>query len=405
MPSRTLVDEVADWLMESALGQADMEALVSGCIERLGAAGLPFSRVQVAYSTLHPLFGSVILTWERGSGIKIRSLSHVDAWGSEAWLNSPFYHMIEAKLPFLRRRITGDQALLDFPILKEFSAAGGADYLAYVVPFGGTGDKNDKSGILGSWLTDREGGFDDSDIQALLRIQQRLAVACKIAIQQQTTENIVNAYLGKSPGRQVLNGSIRRGDGEDIHAVIWFCDLRQSSRLTVTLGREKYLVLLNGFLECMAGAVMDNGGEVLRFIGDAALAIFPIAEKTKNVCSVTEACEKALAAVKDAQKRLGVLNDERRAAGEQPLDFGIALHVGDVMFGNIGSPERIEFTVIGTAANEAARIEGLCKKLKIQVLVSAAFAGHYPGKLDTVGRHVLEGHEGERELFTLEGGG
>ena len=118
-----------------------------------------------------------------------------------------------------------------------------------------------------------------------------------------------------------------------------------------------------------------------------------------------EACAKALAAVKDAQKRLGVLNDERRAAGEQPLDFGIALHVGDVMFGNIGSPERIEFTVIGTAANEAARIEGLCKKLKIQVLVSAAFAGHYPGKLDTVGRHVLEGHEGTCELFTLEGGG
>ncbi len=402
MPSRALVDEVTDWLMESALGRADMETLVSGCIERLAAAGLSFSRVQVAYSTLHPLFGSVILTWERGSGIKIRALSHVDAWGSEAWLNSPFYHMKEAGLPFLRRRITGDRALLDFPILKEFSDTGGTDYLAYVVPFGGTGDK---SGIIGSWLTDRESGFNDSDIQSLLRIQQRLAVACKIAIQQQTTENIVNAYLGRTPGRRVLDGSIRRGDGEDIHAVIWFCDLRQSSRLTVTLGREKYLVLLNGFLECMAGAVMDNGGEVLRFIGDAALAIFPIAEKTKNVRSVSEACETALAAVKDAQKRLGALNDERLAAGEQPLDFGIALHVGDVMFGNIGSPERIEFTVIGTAANEAARIEGLCKKLRVQVLVSAAFAGHYPGKLDTVGRHVLEGHEGTCELFTLEGGG
>lgn len=400
MPSRTLVDEVADWLMESALGQADMEALVSGCIERLGAAGLPLSRVQVAYSTLHPLFGSVILTWARGAGLEIRSLSHVDAWGSEAWLKSPFFHMIEAGLPFLRRRITGGQALLDFPILKEFSDAGGADYLAYVVPFGGT---DDKSGILGSWLTDREGGFSDAEIQSLLRIQQRLAVACKIAIQQQITENIVNAYLGRSPGRQVLNGSIRRGDGEDIYAVIWFCDLRQSSRLTVTLGREKYLALLNGFLECMAGAVMDNGGEVLRFIGDAALAIFPIAEKTKTVCSVTEACETALAAVKDARERLGALNAKRRAAGEQQLDYGIALHVGDVMFGNIGSPDRIEFTVIGSAANEAARIEGLCKKLQIQVLVSAAFAGHCREKLDTVGRHVLEGHEGKCELFTLKG--
>ena len=165
------------------------------------------------------------------------------------------------------------------------------------------------------------------------------------------------------------------------------------------MSREAFLSLLNEYFECLAGAVLDHEGEVLRFIGDAALAIFPV---TDEGWSVAEACEAAVAAAKDALGRMVKLNNQRESFGAPPLGFGIGLHLGDVMYGNIGTSERIEFTVIGAAANEAARVEGLCKTLDVNFLISEQVREHLKGKWQSLGKHALRGVGDEIEVFTVK---
>lgn len=385
-----LIDEIANWLMDQALGRIELPELAKQCFNRLLGAGIPLFRAHIAFETLHPLFGAVSIAWRRDGDIETNY--HQSGQQDQAWLDSPLYWMIETLTTSFRRRLIGEEANIDFPVLQEFKDQGGTDYLSYIVPFGAS---RDDGGIIGSWLTDRPGGFTDREIKSLLRIQKRLGVACKVGIKEQISENIVNAYLGRSAGKQVMNGNIHRGDGEDIHAVIWFCDLRGSVKLANSMPRGDYLTVLNSFLECMAGAVMDSGGEVLRFVGDAALAIFPI------VTSSADACQAALKAATDADDRIAALNASRQSTGDAPLNYGVGLHLGDVMYGNIGSPERIEFTVIGAAANLAARIEGQCKVLDTRVLISSAFAHQNGGELKSLGSHTLDGIEEPQELFTL----
>ena len=201
----------------------------------------------------------------------------------------------------------------------------------------------------------------------------------------------------------MLQGLIKRSDGDDIRAVIWFCDLRDSTPLAEALGRETFLAALNQFFEATAGAALDHGGEVLRFIGDAALAIFSTGTsgEEEDGRSTEMACIAALEAAKDAIARMKALREGRSARGEPTLEFGIGLHFGVVMYGNIGVPERLEFTVIGAAANEAARIESLCKRLRVPLVISAEVARHVPERLISLGRHELRGARTEAEVFTL----
>ena len=203
----------------------------------------------------------------------------------------------------------------------------------------------------------------------------------------------------------MLNGLTQRGDGESIHAVIWFCDLRESTSMADSMPSESFLELLNLFFDSVAGAILEYDGEVLRFIGDAVLAIFPFDDTApRSAAAAGEAarvCFKAIEAVREAERRVGEVNRARRNAGATEIRYGIGLHVGDVTYGNIGTPERLEFTVIGAAANEAARIESLCKTLDTPVLISDDFARYFPETLVSLGRHRLRGVAGEREIFTL----
>ena len=196
---------------------------------------------------------------------------------------------------------------------------------------------------------------------------------------------------GSSAGVLHPSGQIRRGDGQDINAVIWFCDLRDSTPLADSMSRRDFLALLNEYFECVLGPVLEQKGEVLRFIGDAALAIFPVGERP------AEACARALAAAREALERMEKLNKNR----DRPLRFGIGLHLGELTYGNIGTPTRIEFTVIGAAANEAARIEALCKSLDVDLLVSERVVLALPGAWKSLGHHTLRGVGDKMELFTL----
>jgi adenylate cyclase len=222
---------------------------------------------------------------------------------------------------------------------------------------------------------------------------------------QRSAEDLLKTYLGERTGERVLAGQTTRGVGEKIHTVIWLCDLRDSTRLSESMPVEDFFRSLNDFFDCTAGAVLEHGGEVLTYIGDAVLAIFPIAgtgRPLSEACSREEgACAAALAAARDARARVDDLNDRRRRAGESPLHFGLALHVGDLMYGNLGVTQRMQFTVIGAAANEAARLAGMCRDLGRWVLVSAAFPQCFPNEMVSLGRHPMRGVDEPQEIFTL----
>ena len=284
--------------------------------------------------------------------------------------------------------------------LPAASANGPPGFYEFDIKVTLTADQAERAVLAGSWSTDRASGFTEADIHSLQRIQQRLAVACKVTIKDQIARNILSAYLGADAGRQVLNGRIKRGDGETIHAVIWYSDMRNSTTMADHVPPEEFLGALNAFFECTAGAVLTHGGEVLRFIGDAVLAIFPIRDSSTTA---SDACKLALTAVRDADGRLTQVNHERKEIKKDALSFGLGLHLGDVMYGNIGVPERVEFSVIGPAANEVARLEGMTKELNRHVLISAEFAQHVPGDCQSLGQHKLRGVGTPLELFTLSG--
>ena len=392
-----LIDEIADWLMSEALGESEVQNLFEGCCNRLGAAGLPLWRARLTYPTLHPLHAAIWLVWRRDKemGGFESQIGYSNA--DEDYRKSPFFHMTETRIPFLRRRLVGEQAIVDFPVLAEFRDQGATDYLAFLMPFGHFAYEGTMiNGIITSWATDRPSGFSASDVQSLQRIEKRLAVTCRVMIERQITGNILSTYLGTDAGEQVLKGQIKRGDGETIHAVVWYSDLRNSTHLADTMPPKDFLKLLNTYFECTAGAVLAHKGEVLRFVGDAVLAIFPI--RDKNTTS-PQACSAAVDAARDALDRLAAVRHEFKEGST--ISFGIGLHVGDVMFGNIGVPERLEISVIGPAANEVTRLEHLCKTYDRRVLVSAEFAQHVPIHWESLGAHNLRGVGEPIEVFAL----
>jgi adenylate cyclase len=235
------------------------------------------------------------------------------------------------------------------------------------------------------------GGFSTAHLGQIYEVLPTLGRLFEVFAQRRTAVVLLETYLGRRTGGRVLNGLVKHGDGEHIECVVWFSDLRESTALSISMGREAYLAYLNAYFNCVAGAILENGGEVLRFIGDAALAIFPIGREGPRA-----ACRQALAAALEALARM----DKANASRGRPLRFGIGLHLGDVLYGNIGTPSRIEFTVIGAAANEAARIEALCKELETPLIASEAVARHLSAALRPLGRHRLRGVAEPMALFT-----
>ena len=378
------IQPVVDWLIEGARpSRLPRDVLLDTC-RRTVAAGLPIHRVGVFVRTLHPnLLGRAFIWQADKNAIEMTEAGH-ELLESEAFLKSPIRVVMTEDVE-VRRRLADPACPIDFPILEELRQGGATDFLAAPLRFI-NGEVH-----AASFATRRAGGFRDHELAALRRLLPPFTRMVEIFGHMQKARNILDAYLGPSAGQKVLAGQIKRGDGQDINAVIWFCDLRDSTTLADSMGRRDFLALLNDYFECVLGPVLEHQGEVLRFIGDAALAIFPVGERP------AEACAKALAAAREALARMDKLNQGREA----PLRFGIGLHLGELTYGNIGTPTRIEFTVIGAAANEAARIEALCKVLQVDLLVSERVARVLPQPWRSLGLHTLRGVGDKMELFTL----
>lgn len=390
------VNEIAGWLMTEALSSMPLDDIFSGCAAQLSAAGIPVDRAHVAFETLHPLYSGVGLTWTLQKGLEKQTFDHrrSDEDLPESWTKSPLYFLAENDLPFLRRRLSGPEELVDFPLLQELKSEGATDYIAYAIRFG----DGHRDGIVGSWATKRDGGFTNRDIASLQRIQKRFAVACKMRIREQIAVNVVKTYLGRNAGLRVLDGQIVRGDGETISAAFWYSDLRGSTRLAEALPPEEFIQLLNSYYEVSAGAVIAAGGEILSFIGDAVLAAFPIGSSGDDAST---ACQRALSAYREARHNLKELNSIRSNSNRSELRFGTALHLGKAVFGNIGVPERLAFTVVGTTINEVARLQSLTKSLGSDGVASGNFVSQTGLKLPSLGFHELRGIEGQTEVFAI----
>jgi adenylate cyclase len=390
------IREITDWAVGQALCEVDMERLFVGVCDRLSEAGIPIRRAHLAVPTLHPLVGAVSFRWWRGEAPE--QMSHLrTVEPSQEWEQSPLKRLEDSGEPELHISLEEKSGeWRNFPLLMELGDCGITDYWARLSYFGRESNaRREHDGMMVSWSTDSPGGFTGDDLAALRRVQDRLAVGVKMAKREQTALNVLTAYLGANAGRRVLEGQIQRGDGELLHAVIWYSDLRGSTPLAGQIGGVKFLALLNDYFECSAGAVLDHGGEVLRFIGDAVLAIFQV----EGPGGDERAARMAMAAAKDAESRLERLNRKRGLRNEEPLEFGLALHVGEVLFGNVGVPERFDFTAVGPAVNEAARLEGLTKTLERRIVVSNAFSSLLPLDWEALGESSLRGVETGRRVY------
>ena len=379
------IQPVVDWLIEGAPpARLPGDVLLQAC-RRTVAAGLPLYRVGVFVRTLHPNVLGRGFVWQADRDVvEVNEAPH-DMLESEVFLKSPI-RVVFTQHVEVRRRLADPACPMDFPILEDLRHEGATDFVALPLRF------VDGEVHAATFATRHPGGFRDSDLEALRRLAAPFTRMVEIFGNMRKARNILDAYLGPSAGEKVLAGAIKRGDGEEIRAVIWFCDLRDSTPLADSMSREAFLRLLNEYFECVLGPVQERGGEILRFIGDAALAIFPIGSQPAAV-----ACARALEAAKESISRMQKLNEGRAT----PLRFGIGLHLGLVLYGNVGTPTRIEFTVIGAAANEAARIEALCKHLQVDLVMSEQVVRHLAVQARSLGRHRLRGVGEPIELFTL----
>lgn len=390
--SSILVDRLADWLMTQALEDTDLETIVRGCCDRLAAAGLPLARANFSFSVLHPLYRAMGFTWWRGKPMEVEGYRHVPEGATDRFLKSPYYFILKNGLEHMRRRLDSGGAV-EFPLFEDLRAAGLTDYLAFVNQF----RRGSGQGMLGSWATDVPEGFSEADIAALLRIQSRLAVAARMAVQGSLAKNTLTTYLGADAGRRVLDGQIRRGDGETIKAAIVMGDMRNSTWLAEELGRQAYIDCLNTFFDNAASAFADGGGEILSFMGDGFLAIFPSGDTPKQRKA---ACEQAYSAAVTAVQQMLEVNASRKAQGLAEIGYGLGLHIGNVMFGNVGLEDRLAFSVFGAAVNEAARLEALTKTYKVPIVASEEFRSRCRGQWLELGRQTLRGMSQPIAVFT-----
>lgn len=391
--SSVLVGKLADWLMRMALEGAELEDIVRGTCERLAASGLPLARAHLSFSVLHPLYVAMGFTWRRGQSLEIEGYRHRKESEDDQFLNSPYYYILSHGLDHLRCHLeTGTS--FDFPIFQELKEQGITDYLAFVTEF----EHGSGQGMIGSWATDRAGGFSEDEIAELLRIQMRLAVVCKIAVQGGLARNMLTTYLGAGAGSRVLSGQIRRGDGETTRAAIIVADIRGSTVLAEKLGREGYIEALNTFFDTVAGTFSQAGGEILSFLGDGFLAVVPCG-RNRNASS--QASLKVYNAAVLALRRMKHVNAVRAEAGKDEIRFGIGLHIGNVMFGNVGMEDRLTFSVFGAAVNEASRLETLTKKYKTPVVASQSFVEYCGNDWKPLGAEALRGIEAPMNVYTL----
>ena len=379
------------WLQGPGRRLIETEAFVEALGEQLVEVGLPIDRITTGIPMLHPQIASSSVVWEP------ERLVHERQWQMTSltrsmYERSPLYVVYRGDGP-VRVRVTPERQPGEYGIIPDLREEGFTDYIALPAPF------SDGTIKAMTFATQQDGGFTEADIAALEALMPHFAYLLEIQTLRRTARVLLDTYVGRISGQRVLQGQIKRGQGEDIRAIIWFSDLRGFTELSDALSNDQLIALLNDYFGALTRAVEEQQGEVLKFIGDAMLAIYPIA----TASSGRRAAQRSLASARAAQARIAEINLARRDAGQAVIHWGLALHVGEVHYGNIGGETRLDFTVIGPAVNLAARLQSLSARLGEGCIISDDFAAllRDRSELRDLGAHELKGIVEKRQVFGL----
>jgi len=382
------LQELTDWLIDGGRSTASPTSFMADTCERLVAAGLPLWRVGVFVRTLHPDIYGRNFIWKPGAEVEIGTVDF-------GILESPGFHSSPLIIVFqqgleVRARVD-DPVSKRFPIIEELRAEGVTDYVALPLPF------VDGTLNASSWTTKQPGGFTDDQLAALRQIVKPLARVVEIKSLARTAASLLDTYVGNRAGEKILGGQIRRGHTETMNAAIWLSDLRGFTALSDRLPAETVVDILNNYFDCQVAAIRAHGGEVLKYMGDGLLAVFPIDEyvgDARQVCSnALEAAHESSASVADLHYPIGDAVERFR--------FGVALHVGRILYGNIGGGNRLDFTCIGPAVNLAARLEKIASRLRRTVVASESFAGICRGGWSDLGEFPVAGFSKAARVYGL----
>ncbi|KUJ85320.1 guanylate cyclase [Ruegeria marisrubri] len=401
-PPRSSADELIDWLLERGLEGAEQPEILEGYCVRLVEAGVPLMRFHAAQSAYHPTYGGTGFNWYRDEGGSVENYEHREE-PPEQWVSSPLYEMLRTGAMELRERLRDQNEPSRFPFLNELHQKGATDYFASglvlqkVDPGQRIALDQMPEGVLMSWTTDHPEGFAEQQLGLIRYTMPQLGLALKSASNRKLAEDLLKVYLGRDAGQRVLSGEIRRGSLQMIDAVIWNFDLEGFTGLSERLPGSDIIAMLNDYLAVAVEVVQGCGGNILKFMGDGLMAMFDVGESDEDARA-------ALAAVAKLQDRMTELNAQRAAAGLPVSNYTLALHSGEILYGNIGAENRLDFTVIGPAVNQAARIAGMHRALDQRILISddvARAAGDSGRDLVSLGRYMLRGVAEPKELFTL----
>lgn len=371
---------VEEWLVTEAGMYETAESFFQAFAEQQVASGIPVFRQTAFLRTLHPQVVGRTLVWKRGRpSVDVVAIPH-GMRETPQFASSPFAPLMEGA-GAVRRRLDLPDPPRDFPILDEIRAEGATDYVALPLAF--------TNGFLNflTWATDEKGGFRTEQLDRLYALLPLLSLRLELLVRRELTGGLMEIYLGHDAGRRVLDGAIRRGEGRSLEAVIWLSDLRDFTARSDRTAQDRMVELLNAHFERLAVPIRRHGGDVLKFMGDGILAIFPIGGHRDAAAAASAAMD----AAEEAFDATAALNGDLVDRGEEPIAFGLALHVGEVTYGNIGAEDRLDFTVIGPAVNHAARIEMLTKTVGSPILASGPFADLAARPMESLGAYPLRG--------------
>ncbi|MBI1206877.1 MAG: hypothetical protein GC191_06265 [Azospirillum sp.] len=391
-PSDWSLAPVVEWLFRSGRLIRDPIEMLEALGRTLIDAGSPVQRIRFSVRTLHPQLRGWGVSWSQAAGKASLSAFHYGVENTRTYLGSPVQAVFESGQKFRRRLIQLDGDA-DHIVLHELAAEGYTDYLALPLVFS-TGTVNTLI-----FATQASGGFVDPDVDRLERLSEFVTPVLEVAGLRRTAVSLLETYLGRRAGRRVLDGLIRRGDGERLSAVIWYSDLRDFTRHTETLPEQVMLSLLNDYFGSLTEAVTPHGGEVLDFIGDAMLIAFPQEEDGPDFAAL---CRGAVTAARDAFAAICAINQQRQAVGAPTIAFGVGLDAGEVIIGNVGAPDRLNFAVRGTPVNRAARIETLTKEVGHPLLLSRAVQEQLAAPAQFVGQFEVKGVSGALDVYALD---
>jgi adenylate cyclase len=390
-----------NWLVTQGLTGLPESDLIRGFCERCCAEGVAISYGLVVIDTLHPIFEGRGFRWHDTETNQPESFEYgptEQGDAAEGWLRSIFYEMLEQGD---EQRVTDltDPASHRYSRFDEFAAKGHKHITSFVHRFGEAGTMGQMDCVYSNWTTRRDSGFDEEALAALRDLVPVLGLAIKCAAQADITRTLGRVYLGRETSEQVLRGRITRGITEKIKAVLWFSDLRGSTAISESMEPGEIIPFLNDYAQASIDAIHDAGGEVMKLIGDGVLAMFT----NENMAIAKRA---ALRAEHRFRNNMDVLNARRAAEGRPVTTAHVGLHIGEVFYGNIGSDDRLDFTVVGPAVNEVSRIASMCRSVDRELLTSSAFRNGLDATgrnyLVSTGRFALRGIGGAQDLYTLD---